>query len=259
MINVTIWNEYRHERNSAKIAAIYPDGIHGALAAGLAPNADMSIATATLDEPEHGLTQSVLDQTDVLLWWGHIAHGEVADEVVEWVHDRVMNGMGLVVLHSGHLSKIFKKLMGTTCWLKWREADERERIWVVNPAHPIAAGLGEYIEIAQTEMYGEHFDIPAPDELVFVSWFQGGEVFRSGCVFYRGAGKIFYFRPGHETLPIYHNAEVLQVIANGIRHVAAAGGKVPTYGNAMPVENLDWYDGPDFSDHPPEVILRGRA
>lgn len=259
MINVTIWNEFRHERHSKKIAAIYPKGIHGAIAAGLSGKADLNVRTATLDEPEHGLTEAVLDGTDVLVWWGHMAHGEVDDEIVDRVHERVMQGMGLVVLHSGHLSKIFKKLMGTSCWLKWREADERERIWVVDPAHPIAAGLGEYFELEKCEMYGEHFDIPAPDELVFVSWFQGGEVFRSGCVFHRGAGKIFYFRPGHETLPIYHDRNVLHVIANGIAYVAAPRGKVPTYGNALPIEELPWYEGPDFSEHPDEVVLRGRA
>ncbi len=258
-MRITIWNEFRHERQSSEIAQIYPNGIHGAIAAGLADQTDFEITTATLDEPEHGLTEAVLAETDVLVWWGHIAHRDVEEEIVERVHDRIMQGMGLVVLHSGHLSKIFIKLMGTTCWLKWREADERERVWVVNPAHPIAAGLGEYFEIPQAEMYGEHFDIPAPDELVFVSWFQGGEVFRSGCVFHRGAGKIFYFRPGHETLPIFHNETVLHVIGNGIRYVGASGGTVPTYGNAMPVEELAWYKGPDFSDHPPEVVLRGRA
>ena len=147
---------------SGTTAAIYPDGIHGAIAAGLSPNGDLNIRTATLDEPEHGLTEEVLAETDVLLWWGHIAHGEVDDEIVDRVHDRIMNGMGLVVLHSGHLSKIFKKLMGTSCWLKWREADERERIWVVDPAHPIAAGLGEYFELEKCEMYGGALRHPGP-------------------------------------------------------------------------------------------------
>ena len=139
------------------------------------------VRTATLDEPEHGLTEGVLAETDVLTWWGHMAHDEVSDEIVDRVQQRVLEGMGLIVLHSGHFSKIFKRLMGTTCNLKWREAGERERLWVVEPGHPIAQGLGEYFELPHEEMYGERFDIPAPDELVFLSWFQGGEVFRSGC------------------------------------------------------------------------------
>jgi trehalose utilization protein len=183
------------------------------------------VGTATLDEPEHGLTEEVLAQTDVLIWWGHMAHREVEDEIVDRVHKRVLDGMGLIALHSAHLSKIFMKLMGTSCMLKWREIGEKERIWVVEPGHPIVEGLPEYFEVPNAEMYGEFFDIPAPDTLVFVSWFQGGEVFRSGCCYHRGKGKVFYFRPGHETYPIFRQPEVLKVITNGVRW--AAPGAVP--------------------------------
>ena len=215
-IRVTIWHEFRHEKRDEHIASLYPDGMHMALAKGL-DSFGFDIQTATLDEPEHGLTADALDNTDVLTWWGHMAHEEVSDEIVARVHERVLEGMGLIVLHSGHLSKIFRRLMGTGCMLKWREADEKERIWVVDPSHPICDGLPEYIEIPQAEMYGEHFDIPPPDTLVFISWFEGGEVFRSGCCYQRGQGKIFYFRPGHETYPIYYQDEVLKVIGNAIR------------------------------------------
>jgi len=215
-IRVTIWHEYRHEKLDEHIASLYPQGIHMALAKGL-DSFGFDIRTATLDEPEHGLTSEALDHTDVLTWWGHMAHEEVSDEIVARVHERVLEGMGLVVLHSAHLSKIFRRLMGTGCMLKWREADEKERIWVVDPSHPICDGLPEYIEIPQAEMYGEHFDIPPPDALVFISWFEGGEVFRSGCCYQRGQGKVFYFRPGHETYPIYYQDEVLKVIGNAIQ------------------------------------------
>ena len=180
--------------------------------------------TATLDEPEQGLTAAVLDETDVLIWWGHAAHDEVSDEVVERVQARVLDGMGLIVLHSGHYSQIFKRLMGTSCDLKWREANDHERIWVVEPGHPIAAGLGETIELEHEEMYGERFDIPAPETLVFVSWFTGGEVFRSGCCYTRGRGKIFYFRPGHESFPTYFHADVRRVIGNAVRWAAPVAG-----------------------------------
>jgi trehalose utilization protein len=230
MINVTIWNEFEHERKEEHIRAIYPDGMHMAIARGIAAE-DLAIRTATLEEPEHGLTEAVLDDTDVLIWWGHIAHRRVEDAVVERVYNRVLDGMGLIVLHSAHVSKIFRKLMGTGCMLKWRELGEKERIWVVNPAHPIAAGLDEYFELSQEEMYGEHFDIPTPDELVFISWFEGGEVFRSGCTFYRGLGRIFYFRPGHETYPTYHDPNVLKVIANAVRWAAAPRGAKPVRGH----------------------------
>lgn len=195
---VTVWNEFRQERSDPPVRAVYPDGIQAAIADGLG-DAGFEVRIATLDEPEHGLTHAVLADTDVLTWWGHVAHTEVDDAVVERVHQRVLDGMGLIVLHSGHFSKIFKRLMGTSCDLKWREAGEHERLWVVDPSHPIAEGLGESFVIEHEEMYGEHFDIPAPDGLVFVSWFQGGEVFRSGCCYQRGRGRIFYFRPGHET------------------------------------------------------------
>ena len=229
-LNVTIWNEFRHEKLDERVRQLYSDGMHAVIGQAM-ENHGFQVRIATLDEPDHGLTDDVLAQTDVLLWWGHKAHHEVQDDIVERVYRQVMAGMGLVVLHSGHYSKIFKKLMGTTCSLRWREAGERERIWVINPGHPIAAGLDHYFDIPATEMYGEHFDIPTPDELVLISWFEGGEVFRSGCCFYRGNGKIFYFRPGHETYPIYHQAEVQQVIANGVRWAAPINGPAYRYGN----------------------------
>ncbi len=229
-IRVIIWNEYRHEKFHSEIAQIYPDGIHEALARHLRAEG-FEVRTATLDEPEHGLTEEVLAQTDVLIWWGHMAHDEVRDEIVERVYRRVIDGMGLIPLHSAHYSKIFVRLMGTTCSLKWREIGERERVWVVEPGHPIADGLGEYFEIPHSEMYGERFDIPAPETLVFISWFEGGEVFRSGCCYRRGKGKIFYFSPGHESYPIYYQPEVLRVISNAVRWAAPTGGAEVSFGH----------------------------
>lgn len=237
MINVLVWNENRHEKKDEKVRAVYPDGIHGAIA-GFLKNEEYKVSTATLDEPEHGLTDAVLKETDVLIWWGHLAHGEVEDSIVEKVKQRVLEGMGLIILHSGHFSKIFKALMGTSCDLKWREADEKERIWIIDPSHPIAAGLGEYIELEREEMYGEHFDIPAPDELVMVSWFEGGEVFRSGCTYKRGKGKVFYFRPGHETYPTYYQKDIQQVIKNAVQWAKPADLSTPVYGNAKPLEKI---------------------
>ena len=235
-IHVTVWNEFRHEQRNPVVRAVYPNGIHNAIADALRTHTDFTVGTATLDQPEHGLTSDVLATTDVLIWWGHQAHNEVSDEIVGQVRARVLDGMGLIALHSAHFSKIFKVLMGSTCDLKWREANDHERIWVVEPGHPIAAGLGETIEIDREEMYGERFDIPAPDELVFVSWFTGGEVFRSGCCYRRGAGRIFYFRPGHETYPTYHHPDVQRVIANAVRWAAPVGGPKPIFGNAKPRE-----------------------
>lgn len=216
-INVTIWNEFRHEKIHEEVIKVYPEGIHKVLADALGVENEFNISIATLDEPYHGLTDDVLESTDVLLWWSHAAHNEVQDEVVNKIYNRVMEGMGLIALHSSHYAKIFTKLMGTSCSLKWREAAEKERLWVVNPGHPIAEGIEEYIELPEEEMYGEVFEIPQPDELVFVSWFKGGEVFRSGCCFNRGWGKVFYFRPGHETHPTYYNPQIQQVIRNAVK------------------------------------------
>ncbi|AIZ44424.1 PalA [Deinococcus radiopugnans] len=236
---LTVWNEYRHELENPAVSAHYPQGIHAVIAEGLRAHGFESVQTATLDEPEHGLTDEVLNDTDVLLWWGHKAHGDVSEEVAAKVVARVLDGMGLIVLHSGHFSKPFKTLMGTGCDLKWREAGERERLWVVNPAHPIAQGVGEHITLEHEEMYGEHFDIPAPDELVFVSWFAGGEVFRSGCTFTRGGGKIFYFRPGHETFPTYHHPQIQQVIANAARWAMPTASAPRSFGHRPePLEKL---------------------
>lgn len=236
-MRVTVWNEYRHEIEDEAIAEVYPKGMHAVIAEFLQA-AGYQAFTATLDEPEHGLTESVLAETDVLIWWGHIAHDEVADEIVEKVKTRVLEGMGLIVLHSGHFSKIFKSLMGTGCDLKWREAGERERLWVVDPTHPITEGLDSHFELEHEEMYGEHFDIPTPDELVFISWFQGGEVFRSGATFKRGRGKIFYFRPGHEEYPTYYNEHVQKVIVNAVKWATPGDKPKHQYGNVEPLEKL---------------------
>src|SRR5436190_11561987 len=198
-IRVTIWNEFVHERENAHVARIYPEGIHGTLAQALRQHSDLEIRTATLQDADQGLACELLVNSDVLVYWGHAAHDAVREESVARIHQRVLEGMGFVALHSAHWSKIFKRLMGTTCALRYREAGERERVWNVNPGHPIAEGIGDYIELAESEMYGEPFGIPTPDEQVFISWFQGGEVFRGGNCWTRGSGRIFYFSPGHET------------------------------------------------------------
>jgi trehalose utilization protein len=242
MTRATVWNEYRHEREHDAVAEIYPDGIHATIAEALTEQG-FETGTATLDEPEHGLTEETLDETDVLLWWGHDAHEEVEEEIVDRVQERVLAGMGLVVLHSGHFSKPFRRLIGTSGTLKWREAAETERLWSVNPGHPIADGVGEYFEVDEAEMYGEPFDIPAPDELVFNSWFEGGEVFRSGCCFYRGNGRVFYFRPGHETYPVYHDDTVRHVLGNAVEWAAdGSDAPAPSVENAEPIEPIDTDD-----------------
>lgn len=223
-LRVVVWGENVHEQRHPPVAAVYPQGMHETIAGAIREGVpEALVETATLQEAEHGLTAERLARTDVLTWWGHMAHAEVSDAVVDRVQQRVLEGMGLIVLHSGHYAKVFRRLLGTTGSLRWREAGERERLWVCNPGHPIAAGLGPYFELPREEMYGEPFVIPTPDEQVFLSWFEGGEVFRSGCTWRRGNGKIFYFRPGHETYPTYHDGNVRRVLANAARWAAPQG------------------------------------
>ena len=214
MIRVTIYNEFRHEKTEEIVAKVYPNGIHEVLKSAIADE-EISVETVTL-ENVNDITDELLNKTDVMLWWGHMAHHEVPDEVAVRVQKAVLRGMGFVVLHSGHHSKPFKLLMGTPCNLTWRENGDYELVWVCNPAHPIAQGIDRFIKLDHVETYGEPFSVPEPDELVFIGSYEGGEVFRSGCCWQRGNGRIFYFQPGHETFPIYYQPEIIRVIKNAI-------------------------------------------
>jgi len=219
-INVTVWNENWHEQVSEEVRKIYPEGIHGAIGEALLNDGSFNVNYATLDMPEHGLTDDVLNNTDVLFWWGHCKHGDVQDAIVDKIQKRVLEGMGLICLHSAHLSKIFRRMLGTSCTLCWREIGEKERVWNIEPSHPITQGIGKYFEIPHCEMYGERFDIPDPDKTIFISWYEGGEVFRSGVTFERGNGRIFYFASGHETFPIYYDENVRKVLCNAAKWAA---------------------------------------
>lgn len=226
MIKVLVWNEYIHEREHENVAKIYPKGIHNAIADFLACD-DITVRTATLDEGNCGITKEILDDTDVIIWWGHAAHKRVPDAVAELVKEAVFSGMGAIFLHSAHFSKPFRSLIGTPCSLCWRESDDKEIVWVVEPSHPITQGIDRYFTLPAEETYGEPFAIPTPDKLLFIGNFSSGEVFRSGCLFERGNGKIFYFQPGHETYPIYYDKNIQTVIRNAVRYIA------PTY--RMPI------------------------
>ena len=215
-IRAVVWGEDVHEQENEIVGNLYPDGMHACIAEALNQDSNIEATTATLQEPEHGLPAKRLEETDVLIWWGHAAHGDVSDEVSERVCEAVWSGMGIIFLHSAHFSKPFKRLMGSACNLTWREAGERERLWLTSPNHPIARGLPNSFELEHEEMYGEPFGVPEPLETVFVSWFQGGEVFRSGLTYKRGAGNVFYFRPGHETYPTFYDANVQTVLRNAV-------------------------------------------
>lgn len=246
MTRVTVWNEYVTEQEDANANDVYPDGIHSAIEDGLGTRG-FDVRTATLHDPDQGLSDTTIERTDVLVWFGHQAHEEVDDRVTDSVVEAVRDGMGFIPLHSAHFAKPFKRLMGTSCALKWRGVGERERLWIVEPGHPIAAGMEtEYLELASAEMFGERFDVPQPDTTVFISWFEGGEVFRSGCCYTRGGGRIFYFRPGHETYPIYHDEDILDVLGNAVEWARPTAGPEPRFEGIYerPLEAIDGYPVP---------------
>ena len=216
MIRVTIWNEFEHERMLDEIRKIYPEGIHGALKAILSEESDINVKCATLDEPDQGLSEELLRDTDVLIWWSHARQDDVTDETTYRVIRHIHSGMGFIALHSAHYSKVFRMLMGTPCTLGWKHGDH-EKLFCVNPSHPIAEGVPLCIDLPEEEMYCEPFSIPKPDDIVFIGWFEGGAVFRSGCTFTRGYGKIFYFQPGHEECRVYDDPGISRILKNAVR------------------------------------------
>lgn len=218
MIRVTVWNEYVHEREYEGIAKVYPKGIHGCIADFLDTDEDITVRCATLDMEKQGISEEMLRNTDVLIWWAHARHEEITDENVRLIQEAVLGGMGLIALHSAHYSKIMKALMGTTMSLNWRNNDS-ETLQCVKPLHPIADGVPAVIDIPREEMYSEWFDIPKPDDIVFEGTFSRGERFRSGVTFTRGYGKIFYFQPGHEEYPIYFMPGIQRIITNAVHWV----------------------------------------
>lgn len=215
MIKVLIWNEFKHERKSETVKAIYPDGMHKTIGEALKCD-DIEVRYATLEDENCGITDEILADTDVIVWWGHMAHNEVPDEIAKKVQNAVLSGMGAIFLHSAHHSKPFRLLMGTTCNLSWREDGDMERVWVVKPSHPIVQGIGRYFELPHEETYAEPFDIPEPEETILIGSYEGSEVFRSGVTYKRGNGKIFYFQPGHETFPTFHDENVKTIIKNAV-------------------------------------------
>lgn len=240
MIHVLVWNENVHEKEMPEVAAIYPKGIHGAIADFLRCD-DIEVETATLDDENCGITPERLQKTDVLIWWGHAAHGRVPDEIAYMVRDAVLDGMGFIALHSAHHSKPFRYLLGTSCNLTWRESGDSERLWVIEPAHPICRGIDRSFRLEHEETYGEPFVIPTPDKLLFIGTYTGGEVFRSGALWERGNGKIFYFQPGHETFPTFHQAPVQTIIRNAVRFVAPTVRMKVTCPNVRHIDDKEGY------------------
>ena len=196
-----------------------------------------------MDQENFGITKELLDDTDVLIWWAHMHHKKIPDEIAYLVRDAVLSGMGVIFLHSAHHSKPFRYLLGTSCNLTWRESSDSEVLWVVEPSHPITRGIDRFFTLEGEETYGEPFVIPTPDKLLLLGNFSGGEAFRSGCLWERGNGKIFYFQPGHETFPTYYKPEVQTIIKNAVRYLA------PAYRELTPCPHVR-----KFNDELPYVI-----
>ncbi|MDR2303060.1 MAG: ThuA domain-containing protein [Treponema sp.] len=221
-IRVTVWNEYQDEQKREEVTKVYPNGLHVAIADFLNREGGIKAKCSVITDPDQGFSEEILDDTDVMVYWAHMLHHIVEDRFAQRLVDRVQRGMGIVFLHSAHRSKAFCQLLGTSGRISWREAEERCRVWAANPQHPIAAGVPLQFVIDHEEMYSEPFGIPNPDDTVFISWFQGGNVLRSGVTFHREFGKIFYFQPGHETYPNYFNRDIQRVITNAVKWAASA-------------------------------------
>jgi trehalose utilization protein len=240
-IRVLVWDE-----DATHVSAgVYPENIRGAVADGLIElgGERVRVRTASLADPEQGLSAAALAATDVLIWWGHVRHSEVADDAVGRIVEHVCRrGLGFIALHSAHYSKPFKQILNCTGHLKggWREDEQPEEIRVCAPHHPITHGVHDFA-LAQEEMYGAPFDVPPPAAVVLQSFFPaGGEYFPSGLIWTvgtgvdrtfasgpgrgigqgEGIGRVFYFRPGHESVPTYFNLDVRRILYNGVRWAA---------------------------------------
>ena len=214
-IRVLVWSEFTESND------VYPQGIHGEIAGYLNTDPNIIARTTELADEDCGVGEKILGDTDVLFWWGHEKHELVDDDAVERVVRKVREeGMGFVSLHSSLTSKPFIALMGTSCKIgSFRVDGEMERVHVVAPHHPIADGVRDFV-ITETEMYGEPFDVPNPKEVIFESVFQDNPLYSTttwrfcGCTWDVWDGRVFYFRPGHETYAIYRDENIQRILLN---------------------------------------------
>lgn len=214
-VRVLAWSEHTAPK------AVFPDDINNAVAGALCEDPQLTVTTAELVDPGDGVPEEVLASTDVLVWWGHLLHGRVTDAAVARIAAQVRDGgMGFVALHSAHMSKPFTTLIGDDGRLGGVALDGgKETITVRTPDHPVAQGVSDFV-IGKEESYDEEFGCGHPDTVVFHSAFENGQQFRSGLAYRIGAGRVFYFRPGHEEYPTLFLPEVKQIIRNAVRWAA---------------------------------------
>jgi len=223
---VVVWSEGTANVDPGS-KGIYPQDINTAIADGLKPleARGWEIVKASLNDPDQGISQALLESTDVLIWWGHKKHGEVKDELVERIAARVNAGqMGFIGTHSAHFSKPLKKLLGTPCsWGEYVADGTSAEIIVKEPNHPICKGVTNF-KLPKIERYGEPFKCPTPEAVPLDGLYtrpdgktQPG---RMGLCWTIGKGKVFYFTPGHETYNDYHRPEVRQIFINAVEWAA---------------------------------------
>jgi trehalose utilization protein len=195
---------------------VFPNDINGAVAAGLAKLRGYTVKTASITDPEQGVSQAALDETDVLIWWGHQRHGQVSDEAVQRIVARVKDGgMGIIFLHSAHFAKPLKAVLGSSgAWSAYVNDRSTHRITVADTKHPIARGVRDFV-IPKEERYEEPFIVPEPEAVVFDGYYESTKTnARQGLCWTIGKGRVFYFRPGHEEFPIFFMPEVRRILRN---------------------------------------------
>ena len=225
---VVVWSEgsANVDEGSKKV---YPEDINTAIAEGLAPlkARGWEIVKATLGDPDQGISDELLAGTDVLIWWGHKKHGEVKNELVDKIDQRVRDGkMGFIATHSSHFAKPFKKLMGTACsWGEYVVDGTSVEILVKEPSHPICRGVRSF-KLPKIERYGEPFAVPAPEAVPLDGRYTKPDgktaPARMGLCWAVGKGKVFYFTPGHETYDDYYRPEVRRIFVNAVQWAAPA-------------------------------------
>lgn len=271
-VRVVVWDERQPSQKEA-----YENFLGNAIADFLRGEDGLAVQSVTIDDPEQGISQAVLDNCDVLIWWGHKRQSEILPEAGKRIVERISSGkLHLIALHSAHWSTPFVEAMneitrrrtvatGTAksdityvpppkqytvprydtrltpftiarkfpdgrqnlevhlpycCFPAYRNDGKPSHVKILQKGHPITKGIPHEFQISRTEMYDEPFHVPEPDDVILEERWATGEWFRSGMLWRLGKGIVFYFRPGHETFPVYKEQFPLKILSNAVRWAA---------------------------------------